>query len=302
MASTAAATHKVANGDTLDAIAKKYRSTPKAIWAFAENKALVSKRGKPEAIQPGDVIAIPPDEKAAKERDKKLLELERGRDSNAALRAALVAEQARYERRVKVYKELVAYNRSMTDKIVAELEGTLGQMKNWASGVDVAATLANIAVSIGKIAGLGWKGAQASGEALEKINKEALKELVDMHKGLAEEGAVKAASTMKDRAGSALGYVGVLADSWDRMTSPSFWAYAAVKKWEGKSWSEAASADVGDEIEQRIREVRSQGAEQEAKLLQQIDECLAAAKVNDKLLRDCETRIAFFEKEAAKLR
>lgn len=302
MGSTASATHKVAKGDTLDAIAKKYRSTSKDIWAFAENKALVSKRGKPEAIQPGDAIAIPPDKKEAKEREKKLLEFNRGRDSNAALRATLVAEQARFERRVKVYKELVTYNRTTTDKIVSELNGTLGQMKNWAAGVDVTATLANIAVSITKIAGLGWKSARASGEALEKVNKEALQELIDMHKGLAEEGAVKAAATMKDRTGTAMGYVGVLAESWDRMTSPSFWAYAAVKKMEGKTWDEAASADVGDEIEERIRQVRGQGAEQEAKLLRQIDDCVAAAKLNDKLLRECETRITFFEKEAAKQR
>lgn len=293
-------THKVIKGDTLEGIAKKYKSDAKEIWKLAENKAIVAKRGKPESIQPGDALVIPPNAKEAKENAKKLEALRQGRESNAQLRKVLQGEQERNQRRLKVYRELLTYNRTMTEKIVQELHGNLGDMKSWATGVDVAAVVATIAVSITKIAALGWKGASASGAALEKINQEALKELVGMHKGLVEEGAVDAAAKLKDRNDSALGYVGVLADSWDRMTSPSFWAYAAVQKMEGKTWSEAACADVGDEIEQRIKDAQRNGQEQELKLLQKIKEVEAADGENQKLLRECDTRIGHFEKEAAK--
>ena len=294
-------THKVAKGDTLDAIAKKYKSDAKAIWNFADNKAVVSKRGKPESIQPGDLIVVPPSDKNLKERAKKLEEMRLAREFNAGLRRVIEGESKRNQRRLAIYNELIASNRSGTAEIVKELEGNLRDMKGWADGVDAAAIIATIAVSITKIASLGAKSIEATGTALEAINKEAQKELVGMAKAPFEDAGVKAASRLKDNAASPVGYVGVLADSWSRMTSPSFWAYAAVKKIEGKSWSEAASADIGDEIEARIREVQAQGREQEAKLRENIKRVMEADKETQGSLRECDMRIGFYEKEAAKL-
>lgn len=293
--------HKVVKGDTLDAIAKKYKSDAKAIWKFADNKAVVSKRGKPESIQPGDSIVIPPSDKDLKEQAKKLEDLRLAREFNADLRRVFEGESKRNQRRLAIYNELIASNRDGTAEIVRQLEGNLRDMKGWADGVDAAALIATIAVSITKIASLGAKSAQATGTALEAINKEAQKELIGMTKAPFEDAGVKAASKLKDSAASPVGYVGVMADSWSRMTSPSFWAYAAVKKIEGKSWSEAASADIGDEIEARIREVQAQGQEQEAKLRENIRRVMEADKETQASLRECDMRIGFYEKEAAKL-
>ena len=52
--------HKVKSGETLGAIAKKYKVKDwRTIWEADENAALVKKRKKPEKIQVGDELVIP---------------------------------------------------------------------------------------------------------------------------------------------------------------------------------------------------------------------------------------------------
>jgi len=68
--------YKVRKGDTLAGIAKQFQHRKwETIWNDPENKKLVSKRKKPEAIEPGDQLQIPPNEKQqaeakAKEQEK----------------------------------------------------------------------------------------------------------------------------------------------------------------------------------------------------------------------------------------
>lgn len=67
-------TYKVKKGDTLAKIAKEFQHRKwETIWNSPENKSLVSKRKKPECIEPGDELIIPPNEKEqadAKDKDK----------------------------------------------------------------------------------------------------------------------------------------------------------------------------------------------------------------------------------------
>jgi hypothetical protein len=56
--------YKVKKGDTLAGIAKQFHHAKwQTIWNAPENKSLVSKRKKPEAIEPGDQLTIPLNEK-----------------------------------------------------------------------------------------------------------------------------------------------------------------------------------------------------------------------------------------------
>ena len=60
-------TLKWAKGDRLERIAQKYKlKSWKPIWNHVNNRAIVKKRKKPENLQPGDVLVIPPDEKEQK--------------------------------------------------------------------------------------------------------------------------------------------------------------------------------------------------------------------------------------------
>jgi len=65
--------YTIKKGDTLTEIAKKYQHRKwETIWDAPENKPLVAKRKKPQLVQPGDQITIPPNEK--QQADKKLAE------------------------------------------------------------------------------------------------------------------------------------------------------------------------------------------------------------------------------------
>ena len=107
-------THKLAKGEALDGIAKKYRTDPKALWKAAENKALVTTRGKPEALLPGDLIVIPPSGKELKEATQKVEQLRKMRDAAGKLLDTLEKEDQRTQRRIKVYGELIVDNRKST--------------------------------------------------------------------------------------------------------------------------------------------------------------------------------------------
>lgn len=62
-------TYKVKKGDTLSGIAKKYKHKNwKTIWDHPANKRVKSQRKKPEAIEPGDVFTIPPNEAEKKKQ------------------------------------------------------------------------------------------------------------------------------------------------------------------------------------------------------------------------------------------
>ncbi|GMG84646.1 hypothetical protein LNKW23_38620 [Paralimibaculum aggregatum] len=63
-------THKVAKGDTLIGIAKKYKHKSwKTIWNDPKNKGVRSKRKEPDLIRAGDILVIPPTEAEKKKAE-----------------------------------------------------------------------------------------------------------------------------------------------------------------------------------------------------------------------------------------
>ena len=63
-------THKVAKGDTLIGIAKKYKHKSwKTIWNDPKNKGVKAKRKEPDLIRAGDILVIPPTEAEKKKAE-----------------------------------------------------------------------------------------------------------------------------------------------------------------------------------------------------------------------------------------
>ena len=293
-------THKVNKGEKLEDIAKKYGHRDwKTIWKAPENKGVVSRRAKPEAIQPGDLLVIPPNEKQAKETAAKLATLQQARAGNMKLRQTLESELNRIQRKVRVFDELIQGNRESTEGIVRELERNLSGMKKWADGVDVAATLAQMGTTLVKLGGLAKQSTKVGGEALKKINEEAIKEVAGLATDPLKDASIKSVATLKSRIGTGLGYVGVVADSWGKMTSPSFWANAYVHRKEG--FSKAMTSEIGDDIEERIRWVTAEGAKQVKRLQEQQSAIKAQLAETQSLMRECDARIKWNEQEAGKL-
>jgi LysM domain len=295
--------YKFVKGDTLEHIAKKHKLRDgKTIWKAPENREIVSKRKKPEQLQPGDMLFIPPSEAQLKQIAQKVLELNKARDTNLKVRSALEAEANRIKMKTKVYDDLIAGNRETTDKIVAELEKNLRSMKNWSTGVDAAKMLTQMGISLGKLGVYGFRAAHASGEALKELNKKALEEAVELAQRPMEHGTVMIVSKLKDSASKGLAVAGLLAEGWEKMTAPSFWANTVVQMTQnGKSWSEAVTSEVGEDIEDRIKSVVADSAKQ-IKTFQDRQKVIVAQVAEiQPLMKECDARATFYETEAAKL-
>lgn len=294
-------THKVKKGETLIGIAKKYGHKDwKAIWKAPENKSIASKRKDPEKIEPGDALVIPLNAKQRKENDAKLLALNEARNAELQLCTGLTNQVQRLQRSIKLYDELIQSNVQSTKRIVDDLKKNLAGMKKWGDGVDAVAMLTQMGVSLGKIAKTGQAATKASGAALKKLNDEAAKEAVGIATGPLKGEALKAAGKLKKQDSTAVAIIGILADSWNKMTSPSFWAHTYVQMTEnGKSWSDAVTMEIGDDIKQRIQQVVANSAKHIKKLQAKQQALKAELAAIGGLAKGCRARIQAYEKAAA---
>lgn len=249
--------YKVRKGDTLSAIARDHGFREwKPIWNAPDNRALVAKRKAPEKIEPGDSIVIPLTEKQEKIVSTQLTKLQSESDADLSLSEALEAEVARGEARVACFNRLIAARHAMGAQLTSELNDNLNGLKNVGETVDAIATLTQLGISVGKIADIYAAAAEAEGSELEALNKEAVKETSDLIVDDAQDKTIKAVGILHDSVNMALAAVGILATSFEKMTSPSFWANVWVQMVDNhKGWSEAVSSDIGDDIKKRIRTV-----------------------------------------------
>lgn len=303
MASQNLKQHKVKKGENLTVIAKKYHHKDwKPIWDAPENKQIAKSRGAPEKIQPGDVLVIPLNEQEKKEVCEQQARLQAERDAEVVLQKALNAEALRFKTRMQICDALSKAYVSSTQRIVDELRANKAAMKKWGEGVDVAKELATMGVNLGKLASTGAKASQAAGDALERLNKQAAKEATDMLTDPLKNQAVKAAATLKDKKSWVSATVGILADSWDKMTSPSFWAHTYVQMTEnGKSWSEAVTMDIGEDIDRRIKEYIQKCADDVGKLKPERKDVEKRLSEVQGFLGECAQRIKAVEANASEL-
>lgn len=283
--------YKIGSSDKIDQIPKKFGHKDwKLIWQAPDNKSLVSKRGKPEKLQPGDMLSIPPNEKQLQEIAAKVADLNKDRDRCVKALPVIAEEKARVQRKVDALARIQADDDRFTAQIVTQLEGDLAGVKGVSQDVDVAAMLAQITVSLVKLSSLGLKAATASTEELAKINKESTKEVIKLATDTPKDVGTKELGTLKSNSTKALSYVGTAADWWDKLTSPSWWGYTyAEHKYNGKTWTEAAKMEIGQDIEEKIKEVKD-GLDKRRKETQAQQNVLKAQ------LADCDTATAAFNK------
>jgi spore germination protein YaaH len=282
-------TYKVKKGDTLAAIAKQFGHKKwEPIWNDRENKALVSKRRKPEAIQPGDQLTIPPNEKQQKEGEASEKQAQKTQQGLEDLSEKL-------KKQITIYDDLIKQNEEMNEQVIKELEDCLKGMKKWSKGVDAAAAvatgLAGMRKELMKLGTLGRKALSARGEELKKVAKEVAGVAKDIAqergKDKAQEQALKFAADQKESSSTLVALAGFAAEAYDKISSPSFWAGTVVQLRDDKSWSEAVSTDITEEIEQRIKVLQTQSAQRvkqlEAKRNQLLGQLQQAQKVGKQM-------------------
>lgn len=304
MSATLDKTHKVSKGDTLSGIAKKYGHKDwKTIWKAPQNRGIVSKRGNPESIQPGDILIIPPSEKETKELEQRINYLHIARNADLNLIDVLRNEAARLQGKITLFDELMADDAESTKAIVKELEKNLRGMKNWAEGVDAVAALTQMGASLHKLSKDGLKAATVASKTLEESHKALIKEGASLIvKDAAQSEAMKTLASIKNSAAPILAGIGTIVDSWSKMTSPSFWAQTYVQMVHNKkSWSDAVSMEIGADIEEQRQQAIATGNKTQARLKKIQNDFRAQLAEVQKQIKETEARMKANEREAADL-
>ncbi len=247
---------KFAKGDSLDAIAKKHGVKADGIWKYPDNKKIVQTRGKPDKLQPGDLLVIPPSEKAVQAARKSL-------DDDIKV---VEAELAR------VKKRAAALDRAEHD-IIASVDDAKKQLKAQASKIQSASNavdLAAIVISLGRIiSGAMKKGLSAVdkiGEELEEHTKDVQKDAIKLAYSPFKDVSVKVVGGSAASSNEAVLLVQTAVQSFDKMTSPSFWTNTAYQLASGKNWSDAVNTQVTKDLDDRVDEMEAVEASQLNKL------------------------------------
>ena len=253
-------TYKFKKNDTLEKIAKSWGVAKASyIWDDPMNKSVKSKRKKPDALVPGDILHIPytlKQKKAILEKKLHYLDLI---DGEAALAAHFAKQSdlfAAAARRADARIKELQKSRDDLEKYLLRIEK---DVKATSQAVDIAAAVLTLLVGLSKTAA---KAAKASGDELVKLNKEAMKQITgvpaEKAKGAAKEAGVKYLLDPKNEISMVGLTVGTLSESFDKMTSPSFWATTISRMrtsgkgltWE--SWVDASTFDLKQEITNQL--------------------------------------------------
>lgn len=226
-------TYTVRPGDTLTSIASRAGfENPMALYQDPANAALRRLRPSPNHIRPGDQILIPP--------------------SPAALRQTL-------QKRLSALTTLRQQSDSLYVQIESELDANIRKYRTVSERVDVAATIANIGVSLGQITIKGFAAMKLSGAALEEANHELAKDTLKFAYEPLRDPALKAGA---DALGAHPGTVTLFGKSaieaFLNIQSPSFWAGVWGNWRSGMSWSQAVTTDPVQTMIDRRNRVEAQ--------------------------------------------
>jgi hypothetical protein len=294
-------TYTVVKGDTIETIARKHKLRDgKMLWHAPENKDLVGRRKKPENLQPGDKVAVPPTEKERKEAAARLTALTRSRDANLKLRDMLCKDVARRSQSFNAMVSLMTTSRRTKNDLVNKLEDDIRSMQNIALGVDTAAAFVReLLGSVLKLAKLGKAVASASGAELLKISREAASQIADVAKEKAGDAATEMAieRLKEDDTKDVVATVMKINDTWDLIQQPSFWAQATTQLMQGKSLTQAVKGEVGDDLRERSRVIENLHSRHDHQL-REATRCIKAKMLeNAKLLKECQARIQSLEEQ-----
>ncbi|MCH2164030.1 MAG: LysM peptidoglycan-binding domain-containing protein [Marinovum sp.] len=264
------ARYKVKKGDTLTFIAKAHKHAKwQTIWNAPENKGVVSKRKKPENIEPGDLLVIPLNEAQSKAYQMEVYNTQCMLDQETRLVEQLDKDIKRFSTSIKNLKNIKATSDKAHKELVVMLSNAAKDAKRWGSTVDAIAAVAGLMKSLTKLTMKAHKATKLSGDALEALNNEMAKDALNMAYDpiakQAKKAAAKHVTDAKNGYNLAIAGAGIVWQSFDKMTSPSFWAWTVTRLRDGDSWSDAVTYDFQAEVKQKISNlvIRHQGAQKE---------------------------------------
>ncbi len=291
--------YKLKKNDTLDALARKFKYKGwKQIWLAKENAALRKKRGKPEKLQVGDIVYMPVTDAERKHVDKSILELNMMRDDLLVLRSNFEADIKRLEYNCKNLTRIIGDLKRVAAGMIAEIKAAKKGIKRVSTAVDMAATLINLAHSLGKLAHTGFKASKASGDALKKINDELTRDVKKKIRDGYIDAARKSLVLLKN---TSLEVIWIVNDSYDKMTSPSFWAMTFTQIWDGKSWSEAVTYDLEADFARKIKNVERERDTYVRNISAEIAKQKGTIKTLQAAIKQIDRRIAKYEGTAVQL-
>ncbi len=291
--------YKLKKNDTLDALASKYKyKNWKQIWMAKENAKLRKKRSKPEQLQAGDMVYMPVTDAERAHVDKTILELNLARNDLLDVRSDFEADIKRLEYNCTNLTRIIGEIKKVSAGMISEIKGAKKEIKKVSTAVDTAATLINLTRSLSKLAQTGYKASKASGDALKKINKEMTKDV----KKKIRDGHIDAARKMLvGLQDTSLEAVWIVNDSFDKMTSPSFWAMTFTQVWDGKSWSDAVTYDLDADFAKKTKKVEQDRDTYVKNISMEIVKQKATVKTLHATIKQVNLRIGQHEKSAVQL-
>jgi hypothetical protein len=254
MASTITKTvqYPVKKGDKLIKICKAHGLEDwKAVWEHKDNNDLRKQRKKPEDLQPGDVVVLNPQGPDPKEVKETLKQID-----------GIIAGA---RNKISRLQETRKSQESLKKQILADLAGSYRQAKNTGDTVDAVATVTMLLIDLGKLARQAHKTISLTGEALEKANKELLKDVAKTKAQQAADMGALLVSQTEPKDSAAKMALKAAAEAWSSISTPSFWAYAYVKgleEWKKsgsipRAWSKGVTADPKSDYEAAVKSVEA---------------------------------------------
>ena len=284
--------YKVTYGDTLEVIGRRhgFGNNWKKIWNFPENRKLVSKRGAPASIRPGDIIVIPPNAK----------QIEEERTSIGNFVFELSEEKHSSQECLRLLNKAIRLHVQQSSEAIDAIETQIGKMRSWSLGADTTAVVGTACAAMSsvfqKISNAAMpalvKLFQKRGlKGVQKYKKHILKLVIKFMKstpvGLKALQAQQYGGMLGGLQGSdrqLLDEIGTFAKIVSNCTKPSYIAGVIAQRWEGKPFSEAAKTDVTANLEDFLVSYRKQSNQ----LLQKLK---ARRQKEIKYLEDVETAI-----------
>jgi len=267
--------HKVKKNEKLADIPKKYKHKDwKDIWKAPENKRLASKRKKPDQLEPGDVLTIPFNAAQWTEITNEIAGWQAMMAADTELLDYFESSRANSEITIKKVKDLVVYHEKWIKTVEDYHQKANAEAKKWTNAVDAIATVTQLVFNLGKMAKAGLKASKSVGQELAKLNGQVTKDVVNLARDPiakeARKAGAKHAQDAKNGFSLVVGGLGVISDSFDRMSAPSFWAWTACRLVEGDSWSDATAYDFKKETKKTLANLTKDTRQKLAKLKQSI--------------------------------
>jgi hypothetical protein len=221
--------HTVKKGENLDKIARSYGiKSFVTIYKDPVNAKFRKTRPDPNKIQPGDKLIIP---------DYAL---------TPGKRKDLKSLIATVEDRIKTLEKSRKHQIDTTASLKSELKKGQSSFKKTGNAVDGAALVVNILGSLTKITVKSAKIGTMQAAEVAKANKEMIKEVIGLNVSAIEPALQAGAKSMSSSATKAVASLGILGDSFFKMTSPSFWGKTFIKARDEGMFKKIASGKFGD--------------------------------------------------------